>query len=138
MSESAPELPNVEFSDEAISEDGFITIWNAAAASAGGNPETTRALACRLLLFLCKKDCDFVVTSSTTAEYLDSQFEKDNKVLYDWKPDSEKVDLIAQSAEVPAKALREYLKNEKFDPSVNHSATRAKRVEWFQNRWSVG
>jgi hypothetical protein len=118
--------------------DGFVTIWNVAAASCGDELAATRDLAAKLLLFLCKKKCDFVVTSSTNAEYLDSWFERDSKLLYDWKPGSEFVDVVAQHAEVPIAGLLLFLKNNKFDPSATYTATRAVRVDWFREMWCVG
>ena len=118
--------------------DGFVTIWNVAATSCGDDQAATRQLAAKLLLFLCKKKCDFVVTSSTNAEYLDSWFERDTKLLYDWKPGSEFVDVVAQHAEVPTAGFLLFLKNNKFDPDANYTATRAVRLDWFREMWCVG
>lgn len=133
-------LENVEIKvpAEDLDEDGFISVWNIASASCAGDLALTRSLAAQLMSFLCKKGCDFVVTSTTNAEYLDSQFEKDNKVLYAWKADSEMVDLISQHAEVPYKAFVNFLANQKFNATTNYNPRRADRVEWFQNMWSVG
>ncbi len=133
-------LENVEIKvpPEELDDDGFISVWNIASASCNGDLTTTRALAAQLLAFLCKKECDFVVTSTTNAEYLDSQFEKDNKVLYAWKADSEMVDLVSQHAEVPYKAFVNFLGNQKFNATTNYNPRRIDRVEWFQNKWSVG
>ncbi|QDT06381.1 hypothetical protein K227x_47900 [Rubripirellula lacrimiformis] len=128
----------VKISPEDLDEDGFVSVWNIASFSCDGDLTLTRALASSLLGFLCKKGCDFVVTSTTNAEYLDSQFEKDNKVLYAWKADSEMVDLVAQHAEVPHQAFLSFLENQKFNATTNYSPRRADRVEWFQNLWSVG
>ena len=121
-----------------LDEDGFISIWNIAAASSDGDLELTRALAAQFLCFLCKRDCDFVVTSTTNAEYLDAWFERDNKLLYDWNLDSEKVDVLAQHAEVPYEPFVSFLVNQKFNPKTKYSPRRIDRVEWFQNQWSVG
>lgn len=128
----------IKASPEDLDEDGFVSVWNIASTSCEGDLTLTRALASSLLGFLCKKDCDFVVTSTTNAEYLDAQFEKDNKVLYAWKADSEMVDLVAQHAEVPYQAFKTFLINQKFSPKVNYSPRRIDRVEWFQNKWCVG
>ena len=119
-------------------EDGFISIWNIASASCEGNLDKTRALAAQFLGFLCKKDCDFVIVSTTDAEYLDAWFERDNKLLYDWKPESETVDVLAQHAEVPREPFLSYLTNQKFNPKTKYSPKRADRVEWFTNKWSIG
>ena len=133
-------LENVEIkaSPDDLDEDGFVSLWNIAATSCEGDLTRTRALASALLGFLCKKDCDFIVTSTTNAQYLDSQFEKDNKVLYAWKADSEMVDLVAQHAEVPYEAFKTFLVNQKFSPTVNYSPRRADRVAWFKEKWCVG
>ncbi len=138
MAEPASEPQKISIPSEEVDSDGFISIWNIASASRSGDAAETRALASKLLLFLCKKQCDFVVTSTANAEYLDNWFERENRVLYDWKPESEFVDVVAQHAEVPASAFLSFLKNEKFDPATNHNATRAVRVKWFQEQWSVG
>ncbi|WP_153557358.1 hypothetical protein [Roseimaritima sediminicola] len=121
-----------------LDADGFVSLWNVASASRDGDTPAVRELASKLLLFLCKKQCDFVVTSTANAEYLDNWFERDKNLLYNWKPDSEFVDVVAQHAEVPGNALLSFLRNENFDPSVNHNATRAARVKWFQEMWNVG
>jgi hypothetical protein len=134
------ELEKIEIKAEPsdMDEEGFISLWNVAAASCEGKLEKTRALASQFLSFLCKKNCDFVVVSTTDAEYLDEWFERDKKLLYDWKPESELVDVIAQHAEVPCEPFLAYLLNQKFNGKTNYSPRRADRVEWFTNMWSVG
>ncbi|MEM9587542.1 MAG: hypothetical protein AAGA03_09690 [Planctomycetota bacterium] len=117
---------------------GYATLWSIAAATFDDDLEKTREFAGRLLGFLCKQKCDFVVCSSTDAEYLDSTFERDNKLLYNWKAESEYVDMISQHAEVPYNTLRLFLLNRKFKPDGNYSPRRADRVEWFQDMWNVG
>ncbi|XZE54105.1 hypothetical protein SH139x_000053 [Planctomycetaceae bacterium SH139] len=128
----------ITFLPSDVDEDGFISIWNVAATSCGNDTVAARQLAASLLCFLCKKKCDFVVTSSSNAEYLTDWFERDNKLLYDWKPESEFVDIVAQHAEVPADTLLLFLKNKKFDPAAKYTATRASRVEWFEQQWCTG
>lgn len=123
---------------ENLDENGFASIWNIASATCDGDLEMTRALSAKLLNFLCQKGCDFVVVSSTDAEYLDAWFERDNKILYDWKPESETVDVLSQHAEVPFEALLPFMFNQKFNPVTKYSPKRADRVEWFNNHWSVG
>ena len=136
--DSEPIAEKITITAPEIDSAGFVTIWNVAAASCGDELTATRDLASKLLLFLCKKKCDFVVTSSTNAEYLDSWFERDSKLLYDWKPGSEFVDVVSQHAEVPAAGLLLFLKNNKFDPAANYTATRAVRLDWFREMWCVG
>ncbi len=111
-------------------EDGFISIWNIASASCDGDLEKTRALAAQLLGFLCKKDCDFVVVSTTDAEYLDAWFERDNKLLYDWKPESETVDVLSQHAEVPREAFACLFGEPEVQPEdeVQPQESRSRRV----------
>lgn len=128
----------ISASPDDMDEDGFISLWNIASTTCDGDQEKARALASAFLGFLCKKDCDFVVTSTSGAEYLDNWFEKDNKILYQWKPDSEMVDVISQHAEVPFVAFKGFMQNQKFKPTANYSPRRADRVEWFQNKWSIG
>jgi len=128
----------VRVDPETMDEDGFVTLWNVAAATMGGKTELARILASKLLGFLCKQKCDFVFASSTDAKYLDEWFERDQSLLYDWSPQSEKVDVVAQHAHVPAKALLRLLKDKKFNPTVNHNPRRADRVDWFTNQWCIG
>ena len=118
--------------------DGFVSIWNIASATCDGNLEESRALAAKLLNFLCKKQCDFVVCSSSDAQYLDEKFETENKLLYDWKPESEYVDIISQHAEVPGVAFMSFLKTRRFNPNTKYNPRRVDRVEWFTDMWSVG
>ena len=121
-----------------VDSSGFASIWNIASATTQGDLEPTRALAAKLLCFLCHRNCDFVVVSTTDAEYLDAWFERDNKLLYDWKPESEKVDVLSQHAEVPFEALVSFLANNKFNPAGNYSPKRSQRVEWFSSAWNLG
>lgn len=121
-----------------LDSSGFASLWNIASASSTGELSATRGLAATLLCFLCQKDCDFVVVSTTDAEYLDAWFERDNKLLYDWKPESEKVDVLSQHAEVPFDALVAFLGNQKFNLATTYQPKRAQRVEWFTNRWNLG
>jgi hypothetical protein len=125
-------------SDEDMDSDGFASLWNIAAATGNGELAETRAIASSLLRFLCHKKCDFVVVSTTNAEYLDQWFERETSLIYDWKPESEKVDVMTQHAEVPFAALVTFLENNRYSPTSKHSPKRADRVEWFTNQWSVG
>ena len=133
-------LENIEINakPEDLDEDGFANLWNIASTTCEGDQEKTRALASAFLGFLCKKECDFVVVSTSGADYLDAWFEKDNKILYAWKPDSEMVDVMAQHAEVPYIAFKSFMLNQKFKSTANYSPRRIDRVEWFENKWNVG
>jgi hypothetical protein len=129
---------SVRVDPETIDEDGYVSLWNVAAATMKGNQELTRLLASKLLGFLCKHRCDFIFASSTDAKYLDEWFERDPGLLYDWSPQSEKVDVLSQHAHVPARALVRLLEQKKFNPAANHNPRRADRVEWFTNQWCIG
>ena len=118
--------------------DGFISVWNIASTTMGGDYEQTRMLASRFLGFLCKHACPFVIVSQTDATYLDEWFERDKSLLYDWKAESEKVDVLAQHAHVPFESFKYFLKSKKFQADKNYSPRRADRVEWFSNHWNVG
>ena len=70
---TAVELPpeiEVKLNPADQDEDGFVSIWNIAS-----QPPLTviwsrrELLAAQFMCFLCKRNCDFVVTSSTNAEY---------------------------------------------------------------------
>ncbi len=138
MSESVLEGIEVVAPQDNLDEDGFVSLWSIAASSSGGVEEQTRALAAQFLGFLCKHKCDFVVVSTTDAQYLDEWFERDNKLLYNWKFDSETVDVLSQHAEVPYEAFKMFLGNYKFNTAGKYSPKRADRVEWFTDMWSVG
>lgn len=138
MAAAAVEEIDFKISQDDQDEHSFVTIWNIASATCDGELVATRALASKLLNFLCKRDCDFVVCSSANVEYLDEKFESDNKILYDWKPESEHVDIISQHAEVPGKAFMSFLKTHKFNPVTKYNPRRADRVEWFNERWCIG
>jgi len=129
---------HIRVNEEYLDSSGFTSIWNIASASCSGSLEDTRTLAASLLCFLCHKKCDFVVISTTDAEYLDAWFERDTSLLYNWKPDSERVDVMTQHAEVPFAALEQFLSNNGFSPEASYSPKRSNRVEWFNNQWNLG
>ena len=138
MSELVLDGIEITASPEQVDENGFASLWSIAATACNGDKALTRALAAQFLGFLCKKKCDFVMVSTTDAEYLDEWFERDNKLLYDWKFESETVDVLTQHAEVPCAPFLSYLQNQKFNPKTKYSPKRADRVEWFTEMWCVG
>ena len=98
MTEQAELEIKIDESD--LDEDRFISIWNIANATMEGDAVQARSLASKFIGFLCKHRFAYVVVSPTDAKYLDEWFERDNKLLYDWKPESDKVDVITQHAYV--------------------------------------
>lgn len=121
-----------------VDADGFVSLWNAAAAVMHGDEARTRHLAGNLLGFLCTQRYPFVVVSPADARYLDEWFERDKSLLYDWSPESEKIDVLAQHAHVPLESFSDYLCSHKFDAARNYSPRRAVREEWYNDDWSVG
>ena len=79
-----------------------------------------------------------LTANPSDAKYLDEWFERDNSLLYDWKPESEKVDVVAQHVQIPFDLFRNFLRDHKFQADKNYSPRRADRVEWFTNDWNVG
>ncbi len=138
MAVSEVEAIEFKISPEDQDKDGYVSIWNIASATCDGDVGEARALASKLLNFLCKRECDFVVCSSNVADFLDDKFEKENKLLYDWKPESEYVEILSQHAEVPGSAFMSFLKTRKFNPKTNYNPRRADRVAWFTEKWNVG
>ena len=134
------DLENLELTVEPtdVDEDQFVSIWNEAASTMRGDATRARFLASKFLGFLCKHRCAFMTASPTDVKYLDEWFERDNSLLYDWKPESEKVDVIAQHVHVPFDLFRNFLQKHKFQADKNYSPRRADRVEWFTNDWNVG
>ena len=129
--------------EEDLDEHGFASVWKVAASTMGGESEQnmagTREMAGRILGFLCKKEYEFVVASSTDLEYLDGWFEREKAIIYNWKGDeSGTTDAITQAAHVPAKAMISYLERERFKPTANYSPRRADRIEWFTEKWGIG
>jgi len=134
------DFANLEFSVEStdVDEDQFVSIWNVAASTMGGDATQARALASKILGFLCKHRCSLVTSSPSDVKYLDEWFERDNSLLYDWKPESDKVDVVSQHAYVPFDLFRNFLLQHKFLGDKNYSPRRVDRVEWFTNDWNVG
>jgi hypothetical protein len=133
------DLANLEFTAEPhdVDEDQFVSIWNVAASTMDGDVAQARALASRFLGFLCKHRCPLLAVSPSDAKYLDEWFERNNSLLYDWKPESEKVDVVTQHVHVPFDLFRNFLRDHKFQGDKNYSPRRADRVEWFANEWNV-
>lgn len=129
---------DIKVDDSHLDENGFVSIWNVATATVEGDSTLARMMASKFIGFLCKHRCDFVIVSPSDAKYLDEWYERDNALLNDWKPESDKVDVITQHANVPYKAFVSFLKEKKFAQDKNYSPTRANRVDWFTNDWSVG
>lgn len=125
--------------DEAcLDDERFASIWNIAASTVGGDTARARALASKFLGFLCKHQSPLVVASTTDLNYLDEWFERENALLYNWKEDSEKVDVVAQHAQVPFDHFKLFLAEKKFKPDANYSPRRADRTSWFKEVWNVG
>lgn len=133
-------VPDVtlQYNKDDVDDHGFTTVWNVAEATCEGDQARTREMAGRILGFLCKKEYEHIVISSTDAQYLDEWFEREKAILYNWKADSETTDAITQHAHVPAASMISFLKREKFKPTANYSPRRADRVAWFQEKWGVG
>ena len=129
---------SIKVEDSNLDENGFASIWNIASATMDGDSVQARALASRFIGFLCKHRCDFLIVSPSDAKYLDEWYERDNALLNDWKPESDKVDVITQHAHVPYDFFVRFLQDKKFSHEKNYSPTRANRVDWFTNDWSVG
>jgi len=121
-----------------LDEDGFVSLWNIASASSGQDTSQARHLAGKLLSFLCIKRCPFVVASPRDIEYLDDWFEREEQPMCDWSPESDKVDLIAQHACVPADAFLKYLQSYEFETSTNYNPRKATKLAWFNDDWGVG
>lgn len=128
----------LELAPGVVDDDGYVSIWNFVAACADDDSSLARNLAGKILCFLCKHDCDFVVTSSTDARYLDDWFERDHALLYDWSPTSDRVDVLAQHAQVPGQALVRFLKQHRFDATKVYNPRRSDREKWFREGWCVG
>lgn len=136
---AAPPAPLEITVDEAcLDGERFASIWNIAQSTVGGDTARARALASKFLGFLCKHQSPLVVASTTDLNYLDEWFERENALLYNWKADSDKVDVVSQHAQVPFDFFRMFLSEKKFKPEANYNPRRVDRVNWFQNVWNVG
>ncbi len=128
----------IKIDEKDLDKERFISIWNVANATMDGDTVQARLLASKWIGFLCKHRFEYIVVSPTDAKYLDEWYERDNSLLNDWKPESEKVDVIAQHACVPYEPFLGFLTLKKFDISKKYSPTRANRFDWFSNDWNVG
>ena len=129
---------SIKVDEKHLDEDGFASIWNIAHSTMEGDAAQTRMLAGKFIGFLCKHRSDLVIVSAVDGNYLDEWYERDNALLNDWKPESDKVDVITQHAFVPFSFFVKLLTEKKFSHEKNYSPTRATRVDWFTNDWSVG
>lgn len=120
-------------------EDGYITLWTLAQGSLGytRSNQTVRELASRLLNFLCKHRYPYVLVAGHDADYLDEMAERDEAAFFNWSPESDKVDLIAQYIKVPAEAVTRFLTANGFNAAEAYSARRSTRQEWFRDDWNV-
>ncbi len=120
-------------------DDGYITLWTLAQESLGytRSSQTVRDLASRLLNFLCRNRYRYVLLAGHDADFLDEQAERDESAFFNWSPDSDKVDLIAQYIKVPAAPVARFLKENGFNAAESYSARRATRQEWFKDDWNV-
>jgi hypothetical protein len=121
-----------------LDKDGFVSLWNIASTSSGQDVSQARSLASQLLSFLCITRCPFVTVSPTDVEYLDDWFEREEKLMCDWSPENDKVDVITQHACVPADALLRYLQSNEFDPSASYNPRRSTKIAWYNDDWNVG
>jgi hypothetical protein len=121
-----------------VDEDRFVSIWNVASATTDKDANLARHLASKFLGFLCKHRCDFVIASPTDAKYLDDWYERDNSLLNDWSPESDRVDVVAQHLHVPFEPFVQFLEANKFSPESNYNPRRAARYTWFTEDWNVG
>lgn len=136
--DALPASLEITVDEDCLDSQRFTSLWNIAASTMGGDTVRARALASKFLGFLCKHQCPLVVASTTDLTYLDEWFERENALLYNWKADSDKVDVVAQHAQVPFDYFRSFLEEKKFRPNANYSPRRADRVHWFKNVWNVG
>jgi len=128
----------IKANPDVLDADNYVTIWNVASSTTDGDYDRTRQLAGKLLCFLCKHRFPYIVASQTDMQYLDDWFERDTKLLYNWKDDSEMVDVVAQHASLPFDTLTQFLDNNRFKTTGKYSAGRSARLEWFQSDWNVG
>lgn len=120
-------------------EDGYITLWRLAEDSLGyvRSNQTVRELVSRLLNFLCKHRYPYVLLPGHDADYLDEMAERDEAAFFNWSPENDKVDLIAQCMKVPAEPLTRFLQEKSFRAADSYSVRRATRQEWFTSDWNV-
>ncbi len=120
-----------------VDEDQFVSIWNVAAATMDRDPVKTRMLASKFLGFLCKYRCGFLIASPSDAKYLDDWFERDPSLLNDWKPESDKVDVVA---DIPSCLLTLWSASwqQRSSPPRRITVRCADRLEWFTQDWNVG
>jgi hypothetical protein len=121
-----------------LTPDGFINLWD----FAKGSPEEvlrsedeTRALASRILNFLCQNNYARVRITSDAYEHIKERFEEDEHILYRWSIGDKNVDLICQNIEIPASHVLAFLRSGGFDSNRTYKPGRDTRYRWFRDRW---
>jgi hypothetical protein len=127
--------------DEAgLTPDGFISLWD----FAKGSPEEvlrsegeTRALASRILNFICLNNYPRVRIRRDAHEHIRERFAGDEHVLYRWSIGDRNVDLVCQRIQVPAAHLLTFLRGGGFDSNRTYKPGRDTRYRWFRDRWNI-
>jgi hypothetical protein len=132
----------IRIDETLLDEEGYMTLWQFAEGRQTemiGSPkkdQETRALASRVLNFMCLHDYDDVEISPVHFQFIRSRFSPDRSkhILYRWSVGSRFVDVIAQHIRVPAYGLLDFLTENGFDPDLTYNPEAQTRLFWFK-RW---
>ena len=124
---------------EKVTSDGYMTLWDFATGSPSEvirSEEETRALASRILNFICLNGYAKARIRRDDYEYITERFAHNEHVLFRWSVGDKNVDLISQRLEIPADHLLEFLRRGRFDSNRTYKPNRDTRQAWFE-RWTV-
>jgi len=125
---------------EKVAADGYMTLWDFAKGSPAEvirSEEETRALASRILNFICLNDYAKARIKRDDHAYIAERFALNENVLFRWSVGDKNVDLISGRLEIPPDHLFEFLRRGRFDSNRTYKPNRDTRRAWFEKRWAV-
>lgn len=123
-----------------LTPDGYMMLWDFAKGSPEEvlrSEEETRALASRILNFICLNNYARARIRRDEYDYIAECFRQDEHTLYRWSVGDKNVDRICQRLEVPASHLLTFLRSGRFDSNRTYKPGAGRRLDWFRRRWGV-
>jgi transcriptional regulator with XRE-family HTH domain len=104
--------------------DGYVTIWDFAGQQ--------RALASRILCFLCDNDFRNVYIPAEEHDQVREEYRNNRDVLMRWSVSSDHVDRITRVLIVNKQELIDYLSRRRFNQSQTYKPAAGPRDRWFR------
>lgn len=155
----------VTIDTDCVDAEGYITLWNfakGAKTEVARSESEIRALASRILNFICLHRYPNVRVKQRSYEAIELAFSRDERTLYRWAVSDKTVDFLALRLQVPADDLYAFLfppdqpednleaifeeedftapsprPGPAFNPSQTYKPDRDRRYTWFKNEWNV-